>query len=95
MTGSVGLGLAIAKMLSDEMECELTYERADGETRFVLSLLRATEGLAWEPEFVMDSQASANTGNRRLGGVASSFAGNGRGAERSDTLPAGESRSGP
>ena len=102
LTGSVGLGLAIAKMLSDEMESELTYERADGETRFVLSLLRASEALAREPEFVLDSQATADSGSRRLGGVAASFAGNGgqkqgdgRGAEGSDTLAAGESRSGP
>ncbi|MDH3260223.1 MAG: HAMP domain-containing histidine kinase [Acidimicrobiia bacterium] len=102
LTGSVGLGLAIAKMLSDEMECELNYQRVDGETRFVLSLLRATEALSREPGFVEDSQATANSGSRRLGGVAASFAGNGgqkqgdgRGAEGSDTLAAGESRSGP
>ena len=100
LTGSVGLGLAIAKMLSDEMESELTYERVDGETRFVLSLLRATEALSREPEFVRDARAKADGGTSRFGGVAASFAGNGgqttgtrRGAEGSDALAAGDPRS--
>jgi signal transduction histidine kinase len=97
LTGSVGLGLAIAKMLSDEMDGELTYERVDGQTRFVLSLLRATEALAREPEFVQDSQAATEAGSRRFGGVAASFAGNGRsrngrGAEGSEALAAGDPR---
>ncbi len=93
LTGSVGLGLAIAKMLSDEMEGDLTYERVDGETRFVLGLLRATEALAREPEFVEDGLAAGRSG--RFGGIAASFAGNGgkkqgngRGAEGIDVLSA-------
>jgi len=102
LTGSVGLGLAIARMLSDEMEGDLTYERVDGETRFVLSLLRATEALAREPGFVEDSSAIADTRIGRLGGVAASFAGNdgkvqgdGRGVEGSDALAAGDPWSAP
>jgi signal transduction histidine kinase len=100
LTGSVGLGLAIAKMLSDEMEGELTYERVDDETRFVLSLLRATEALAREPEFVEDSRQVGISGLGRLGGIAASFAGisgnrkgKGRGEEGSNVLATGDSRS--
>lgn len=97
LTGSVGLGLAIAKMLTDEMEGELSYERVDGETRFVLSVMRATEALARQPEIVQDAKPlRADRG--RLGGVAASFAGNarqgnGRGAEGSNTLAKGSTRS--
>lgn len=94
LTGSVGLGLAIARMLTDEMEGELTYERVAGETRFVLSLLRATEALAREPEFVRDTRATTSTGASRFGGVAAVFAGNGgpepgngRGEEGSEAVP--------
>jgi len=97
LTGSVGLGLAIAKMLSDEMEGDLTYERVDGETRFVLSLLRASEALAREPEFAEDSPATTYAGTGRLGGIAAGLAGAGgqkqrpeRGAEGSDVLAAGD-----
>ena len=100
LTGSVGLGLAIARMLSDEMDAELTYERVDGETRFVLSILRATEALAREPEFVRDERATTTAGSSRFGGVAASFAGNGskepgkrRGAEGSEALATGDPRS--
>ncbi len=97
LTGSVGLGLAIAKMLTDEMDGDLTYERVDGETRFVLSIVRASEALAREPEFVQDTGVSGEGGTRRFGGVAASFAGNGRkgngrGAEGSDVLATGDSR---
>jgi signal transduction histidine kinase len=95
LTGSVGLGLAIARMLTDEMDGQLTYERVDGETRFVLSILRATEALAREPEFVPDERVATSAGSGRFGGVAASFAGNGgsdqgngRGAEGSDAAPA-------
>ncbi len=101
MTGSVGLGLAIARMLTDEMEGELTYERVDGETHFVLSLLRATEGLAPRPEFVQAARPLVASRPDRFGGVAASFAGNGekergneRGAEGSDALAAGDPWSG-
>ena len=82
-------------MLTDEMDGQLTYERVDGETRFVLSILRATEGLAREPEFVRDDRVGTSAGSGRFGGVAASFAGNGgreqgngRGAEGSDAAPA-------
>lgn len=100
LTGSVGLGLSIAKMLSNEMDSELSYERVDGQTRFVLSLLRATEALAREPEFGQDSEASADPGTRRLGGVATSFAGNGwkgndGGTKGSEALVAGDPRGDP
>ena len=98
LTGSVGLGLAIAKMLTDEMDGELSYERVDGETRFVLSVMRASEALAREPEFVQDTGTTTEGGARRFGGVVASFAGNGkkgngRGAEGSDVLATGDSRS--
>jgi signal transduction histidine kinase len=97
LTGSVGLGLAIAKMLTDEMEGELSYERVDDETRFVLSVMRATEALARQPEFVQDAKPLA-ADRGRLGGVAASFAGNGpkgngRGTDGSDALAPGPSRS--
>jgi signal transduction histidine kinase len=100
LMGSVGLGLAIAKMLSDEMDADLTYERVDGETRFLLSVLRATEALAREPEFVEDPSVATAQASR-FGGVVPSFAGNGgkkqkygRGAEGSDALAAGDPWSG-
>jgi signal transduction histidine kinase len=100
LTGSVGLGLAIARMLAEEMEGELTYERVDDETRFVLSILRATSESAQQPEFVEDSGAGLAGVGARFGGVAASFAGNGdkqtgsgRGSEGSDVLAAGDSRS--
>ena len=97
LTGSVGLGLAIAKMLAEEMDGDLTYERVGSETHFVLSIVRATEALAREPEFVQDAGRSESTA-RRFGGVVASFAGNGRkgngrGAEGSNVLATGDSRS--
>src|SRR3990172_10821139 len=89
-------------MLSDEMEGDLTYERVDGETRFVLSLLRASEGVARDPEFAEDSPATTYAGTGRLGGIAAGLAGAGgqkqrpeRGAEGSDVLGAGDSLTRP
>jgi signal transduction histidine kinase len=97
LTGSVGLGLAIANMLTEEMDGDLTYERVDGETRFVLSIMRATEALARQSEFIEDQQAESPA-SQRFGGVAASFAGNGqkgkgRGADGSNALATGYSRS--
>jgi signal transduction histidine kinase len=100
LTGSVGLGLAIARMLAEEMAGELTYERVDGETRFVLSLLQASGDKAQQPEFVEDSSTGLAGVGSRFGGVAASFTGSGNhvtgsggGAEGSDAGPANGSRS--
>ena len=84
-------------MLTEEMDGDLSYERVDGETRFVMSIMRANEVLARQPEFVEDARAD-HPGDQRFGGVAASFAGNGqkgngRGAEGSNTLATGSSRS--
>ncbi|MDH4306301.1 MAG: HAMP domain-containing histidine kinase [Acidimicrobiia bacterium] len=38
LTGTLGLGLAVAKQLADQMHCNLSYERLDGFTLFVLDV---------------------------------------------------------
>jgi signal transduction histidine kinase len=38
VTGSLGLDLAVAKQLADQMGCRLSHQRVNGYTRFVLDL---------------------------------------------------------
>jgi signal transduction histidine kinase len=38
VTGSMGLGLAVAKQLADQMGCRLTHQRLDGYTMFALDM---------------------------------------------------------
>jgi signal transduction histidine kinase len=49
LAGSLGLGLSIARSLADLMGGDLRYERADGLTRFVLSVPLSTEPQAPAP----------------------------------------------
>lgn len=91
LVGSVGLGLSIAKMLADEMDGDLTYQRVGEETQFVLSVAKASD-VVRDAEFVEDT-AVGPVG--RLGGVAASFAGevaamSGKADEGSSTRAAGD-----
>jgi nitrogen-specific signal transduction histidine kinase len=38
VTGTLGLGLAVAKKLAEQMDCSLTYQRTNGYTLFVLDV---------------------------------------------------------
>jgi two-component system heavy metal sensor histidine kinase CusS len=51
-TGTIGLGLAVAKVLATGMGGDIRYERDDGWTRFVLDLPVPTTTPAdrWETE---------------------------------------------
>ncbi|MGF1668701.1 MAG: sensor histidine kinase, partial [Acidimicrobiia bacterium] len=46
ITGSLGLGLAVAKQLADQMGCRLTHRRLNGYTLFVLDMPLAEKGTA-------------------------------------------------
>lgn len=62
LAGSLGLGLSIARSLAELMGGDLRYERADGLTRFVLSVPLSTE--PQEPAPVM-IEAAAGLGISR------------------------------
>ncbi len=49
LVGSVGLGLAIARALAEQMGGSLKYERVAGETRFLVDLPAAPPGAAADP----------------------------------------------
>jgi signal transduction histidine kinase len=56
VTGSLGLGLAVAKQLADQMGCHLTHQRLNGYTLFVLDMPLAQSGT---------TQIAASAGSRR------------------------------
>ena len=64
ITGSVGLGLAITKVLTEGMDGTIEYERSDGMTRFVMTLPMPPLDGADPPEQATDATeaAEASTG---------------------------------
>jgi two-component system, OmpR family, sensor kinase len=46
VTGSLGLGLAVAKQLAEQMGCDLRYQRHNGYTLFVLDLPMADSAVS-------------------------------------------------
>jgi signal transduction histidine kinase len=52
LVGSVGLGLSIVRILAEGMSGSAAYERADGQTRFIVTFPTAESAILDPPELL-------------------------------------------